>query len=207
MKMFWQFHCSTHLEESMTFTTDTEASKKVIDADLKEVLSFLPAFNGLKILELGCGTGRFTGYLASQAKHVLAVDFIQLCIDQNKETNGKKYNNIEFMCEDVNKLKLNDNSFNFIFVNWLMMYLSDNETIKLASNLVSCLTIDGYIVFRESCEDRGWTNYEIQETDEDFGENPTFYRPHLFYTKIFNEMKNLELLRVSRVECYQEKKK
>ena len=40
----------------------------------------LPPYNGKNVLELGAGIGRFTGELAKEAGHLLAVDFIDSVI-------------------------------------------------------------------------------------------------------------------------------
>jgi len=47
---------------------------------------------------------------------------------QNESTNGH-YKNVKFMCADVTSpdLKISDESLDFIFSNWLLMYLSDKE--------------------------------------------------------------------------------
>lgn len=47
---------------------------------LDQVLSLLPPYNGKTVLELGAGIGRFTGELAKEAGHLLAVDFIESVI-------------------------------------------------------------------------------------------------------------------------------
>jgi phosphoethanolamine N-methyltransferase len=44
------------------------------------VLSILPSYEGKSVLELGAGIGRFTGELAKEAGHVLALDFIDSVI-------------------------------------------------------------------------------------------------------------------------------
>ena len=49
---------------------------------------------------------RFTGDIAQEARHVTAVDFMQSFTDKNKEVNGAKFNNIDFVCADVTKLEL-----------------------------------------------------------------------------------------------------
>jgi phosphoethanolamine N-methyltransferase len=41
------------------------------------VLSTLPPYKGKTVLELGAGIGRFTGELAKEAEHVIALDFIE----------------------------------------------------------------------------------------------------------------------------------
>jgi len=48
---------------------------------------------------------RFTGDIAKDAHRVTAVDFMQSFTDKNKEVNGAKFNNIEFVCADVTKLE------------------------------------------------------------------------------------------------------
>lgn len=48
---------------------------------------------------------RFTGDIAKDALHVTAVDFMQSFTDKNKEVNGAKFNNIDFVCADVTKLE------------------------------------------------------------------------------------------------------
>jgi phosphoethanolamine N-methyltransferase len=45
-----------------------------------QVLSILPSFEGKSVLELGAGIGRFTGELAKEAGHVVALDFIDSVI-------------------------------------------------------------------------------------------------------------------------------
>jgi 2-polyprenyl-3-methyl-5-hydroxy-6-metoxy-1,4-benzoquinol methylase len=45
-----------------------------------QILSLLPSYKGKSVLELGAGIGRFTGDLAKEAGHVLALDFIESVI-------------------------------------------------------------------------------------------------------------------------------
>lgn len=45
-----------------------------------QILSLLPCYKGKSVLELGAGIGRFTGELAQEAGHVLALDFIESVI-------------------------------------------------------------------------------------------------------------------------------
>lgn len=49
---------------------------------------------------------RFTGDIAKEAHHVTAVDFMQSFTDKNREINGPKFANIDFVCADVTKLEL-----------------------------------------------------------------------------------------------------
>jgi phosphoethanolamine N-methyltransferase len=137
----------------------------------------LPSYKGKSVLELGAGIGRFTGDLAKEAGHVLALDFIESVIKKNESINGHN-KNITFMCADVTSpdLKIQDNSFDLIFSNWLLMYLSDEEVEKLVGKMVKWLKPGGHIFFRESCFH--------QSGDSKRKVNPTHYREPRFYTKV-----------------------
>lgn len=52
------------------------------------------------------------------------------CLLQNESLNGH-YKNTSFMCADVSSpdLSIEADSFDLIFSNWLLMYLSDKEVI------------------------------------------------------------------------------
>jgi phosphoethanolamine N-methyltransferase len=52
---------------------------------------------------------------------------------QNEEINGHIHKNITFKCADVTspELKIEDNSIDLVFSNWLLMYLSDEEVSKI----------------------------------------------------------------------------
>lgn len=50
------------------------------------------------------------------------------------------------------------NSSDVIFSNWLMMYLTDEEVLKLANMILSWLKEDGFIFFRESCYHQSGAN-------------------------------------------------
>lgn len=50
----------------------------------------LGSVTGKRVVELGAGIGRFTGALAATAKSVLAVDFMDNLIAENKKTHGHR---------------------------------------------------------------------------------------------------------------------
>nr|CAB3460814.1 unnamed protein product [Digitaria exilis] len=176
-KSYWEEHSKGLTVESMML--DSRAAD--LDKEERpEILSLLPSYKGKSVLELGAGIGRFTGDLAKEAGHVLALDFIESVIKKNESINGHR-KNITFMCADVTSpdLKIEDNSFDLIFSNWLLMYLSDEEVEKLVGKMVKWLKIGGHIFFRESCFH--------QSGDSKRKVNPTHYREPRFYTKVFKE--------------------
>jgi phosphoethanolamine N-methyltransferase len=127
-------------------------------------------------LELGAGIGRFTGLLADRgARSIVAVDFMQKFVDKNRELNGHRAN-CSFLQADVTQLELPARSYDMIFSNWLLMYLSEEEVFNLFKNLLLWLRPGGYFFFRESCFHQSGNKGRKQ--------NPTQYRHPNVYSSI-----------------------
>ncbi|KAJ6800848.1 phosphoethanolamine N-methyltransferase 1-like [Iris pallida] len=176
-KSYWMEHSKDLTVEAMML--DSRASD--LDKEERpEVLSLLPPYKGKTVLELGAGIGRFTGELAKEAGQVLAMDFIESVIKKNENINGH-HKNTSFTCADVTSpdLKIEAESVDLIFSNWLLMYLSDTEVENVAARMVNWLKVGGFIFFRESCFHRSG--------DSKRKVNPTHYREPRFYTKVFKE--------------------
>ena len=162
---------------------------------------------GMRVLELGAGIGRFTGLLAATAARVHAVDFMQNLIDearpsraasrrcaapygctadacacallppsQNERVN-KGRGNTTFEAADVMAMTFEADTYDFVFTNWLFMYLGDAELAALAPRLLRCLPPGGRLFFRESCN--------RQSGDRSRAFNPSHYRAAADYTRLF----------------------
>ena len=176
MHEYWTEHST---KASLVEMMLDENADKISQFDMDEIATMVPSLKGKRILELGAGIGRYTGWLAEQAENVVAVDFIDKFIKRNEEINGSK-GNIEFVCADATKLAFPPNSFDIVFSNWLLMYLTDEETFKLLQNVLSWLTDDGFLFFRESCNKPSGSKKR--------GENPTIYRKLGDYDDILNSV-------------------
>ncbi|RWW17220.1 hypothetical protein GW17_00018861 [Ensete ventricosum] len=78
-KIYWIEHSKELTVEAMMLDSHASELDKI---ERPEVLSLLPPFEGKSVLELGAGIGRFTGELAKEAGHVLALDFIESVIEK-----------------------------------------------------------------------------------------------------------------------------
>ncbi|KAJ7376646.1 hypothetical protein OS493_033528 [Desmophyllum pertusum] len=145
MTEFWNKHSMAQSVEEMMLDSKAET---LTQDEHPEVMGMLPCIKGKDVLELGAGIGRFTGDIAKDAHHVTAVDFMQSFTDKNEEVNGAKFNNIDFVCADVTKLDRPQGSYDVIFSNWLLMYLSDEELEKLALKMLQWLKDDGFLFFQ-----------------------------------------------------------
>ncbi|KAE8607726.1 hypothetical protein XENTR_v10011263 [Xenopus tropicalis] len=164
MTQFWEEHSRDATVEEMML----DSSAKLLSLEEKpEIILLLPCLDGHSVLELGAGIGRYTGHLAKLASHVTAVDFMQNFIEKNQKDNGFR-GNITFLQADVTNLDLPNESFDFIFSNWLFMYLTDAELLALIQKMLGWLKPGGYLFFRESCF--------FQSGDKQRKFNPTVYR-------------------------------
>lgn len=66
-----------------------------------QVLAMLGCVEEKRILELGAGIGRFTGPLAVTARSVLAVDFMEHLIEENKRANSHRWALLDSECISV----------------------------------------------------------------------------------------------------------
>ncbi|TSK45891.1 Phosphoethanolamine N-methyltransferase 3 [Bagarius yarrelli] len=177
---FWKEHSQHATVEEMMLDSNAQQLTK---HELPEILEILPSLDGIKVLELGAGIGRYTKHLMGKARHVTAVDFMEKFLKKNKEENSH-LGNAEFIQADVTQLEFPENSFDLIFSNWLLMYLSDEELCSLTEKMLSWLHPNGYLFFRESCF------HQSGDSKRDF--NPTHYRSpaqynHLITSVIWSE--------------------
>ncbi|OWF37358.1 phosphoethanolamine N-methyltransferase 3-like [Mizuhopecten yessoensis] len=173
MKEYWDEHSKDASMQEMMLDNDAEELSK---DELPEILSYLPKYDNLDVVELGAGIGRFTTHLAQKAGKVLAVDFMENFIEKNREIN-KNLTNIDYLAADVMDMELNADEWDLVFSNWLYMYLDNDELTHFLRNSLSWLRTDGYMFCRESCLQQSGSKVRTI--------NPTYYRDPLVYESLF----------------------
>jgi len=101
-----------------------------------------------KILEIGCGTGRITRQIAKKAKEVIAIDHNKEIIKYCKKK-YKKLKNVNFLYEDIEKLKIKSQDFDIIISGWVGIYYAKNIEI-LIKNLYKLLNKNGKLIIIEA---------------------------------------------------------
>ncbi|HEY9702203.1 MAG TPA: methyltransferase domain-containing protein, partial [Allocoleopsis sp.] len=158
-----------------------DRAMEIDELEQNEVISYLPDINGKNVLELGAGIGRYTQHLASLAQWVTAVDFVEKFIEQNKINNSDR-RNITYYCNNVIALEFSSQVFDFIFINWLFMYLEDEEVKLLIDRLYNYLKPECKFFLRESC---------VQPSNPNAPHPNTYYRDPKFYENLLLEKFNL----------------
>ncbi len=161
-------------------------------ADREETLQLLPNLSGARTLELGCGIGRFTGTLSLKASHVTCIELVPEFIELNRARH-QKCTNIDFVVADVMDVAFEKSSFDFVFANWLLLYLSDDEVGILVSRIAIWLKSSGKVFFRETCS---------PTQIEPLPGNHAHYRPRGFYEQLFCH--HFALLSTGIITCWLE---
>lgn len=141
----------------------------------KEIHSFLPDLTNKKVLDLGSGIGRFTRPFATQCGHLVSVDMTKSFIEKNRQDH-KDLKNVKYIQSDVMQFQAEENAFDFIFVNWLFMYLEDVETHLLIHRIHSWLKPKGKLYMRESCR--------IPQENRQSTDYPVHYRTPMYYDSL-----------------------
>lgn len=124
-----------------------------IDRDLKEKKKLLPLLNlikSTKVLDIGCGIGRWAKTMAPLVNKYHGTDLMPQFIDIAKEE-CKEFSNVTF--QSISAQEITDTSidgkFNLIFISGLLMYLNDNEIRNLFNVLNSYMENYCQILIRE----------------------------------------------------------
>ncbi len=172
--------------------------------ETQQVMSCLPNLSGKKVLELGAGIGRFTTYFAAQADSVVATDFNPNFIDKNKEINADFFNVI-YQCKNALDLYFALGIFDFVFINWLLMYLDDKAVKLIIDHIYDWLKPNGQFFLRESCITDSKGNPPVAKTSADVQHSHFYshYRDPQFYLDLFRH--KFDIVSQGNIRIYQEK--
>jgi phosphoethanolamine N-methyltransferase len=116
-----------------------------------EILGHLPRLEGADVLELGAGVGRYTRHFAQVARSVVAVDFVEAFIEANRRVTAGSPARVVHLRRDAMSVELDEQTLDLVFVNWLLMYLADDQAATLLDRIRSWLRPGGTLFLRESC--------------------------------------------------------
>ena len=100
---------------------------------------------GQKSLDIGCGNGRNSRYLASQGFWVTGIDFSEQSIRWAKALTAKE-ENINFQCISMLEYTADANSFDFILDSGCFHHIKPHRREQYLSGILNCLKEDGYFL-------------------------------------------------------------
>jgi SAM-dependent methyltransferase len=105
-----------------------------------------------RFVELGCGTGRITLFLAPWAEEIVAVDFCKPILNVlRQELLRKKIKNVKTFCANAyDKLPVAYGRYDVVLIFGIILHLNDPEWIRTILNAKRLLKPSGKIMVRES---------------------------------------------------------
>lgn len=150
----------------------TEDDRENIGSVLKHTIEAygLKFFKGKRILDYGCGIGRFVDMFLKAGNKYTGLDLTKVNIEHCKKT----YPDNTFIEVDGDSLPLEDNSIDVIFTSTVLQHIPENMLLKLKAEFDRILDTNGsMILFENTAEivsDSIWV----------------FFRPWTYYKKLFD---------------------
>ena len=128
------------------FTEDEDSYSYTIEWPCIEKM--LPKLDGKKVLDLGCGTGRFDFLFEKENPlSILGVDISQQMLNIAKNKAMKRSSKVKFIQYDINNLNTyNNEQFDFIFSSTTFHYIRDIN--GLFKNMYNLLEEKAPVLFR-----------------------------------------------------------
>lgn len=109
-----------------------------------EVIAAMPYLTPGRVLDLGCGNGRNSLYLAANGFDVTAWDKNPMSIaNLQRVAEAEGLNNLQSDVRDLNSLKF-DGEYDFILSTVVMMFLEPTTIAGLIDNMQRCTKSGGY---------------------------------------------------------------
>ncbi|MBA4319850.1 MAG: hypothetical protein C0412_15740 [Flavobacterium sp.] len=106
--------------------------------------NFLP---DSQVLDLGCGQGADSLFLAKNKFSVTAIDSSRVSVDQIKAIGYKlKLDNLEVICEDIKNFNIANNKYQVVICRNVLNFLDKDLAIKIIHDIKENIKNGGYII-------------------------------------------------------------
>lgn len=144
---FWEKQSTNY---KTAFEELDELANYLDKTEKRHLLKIVKTKPSFKVLDLGCGTGRWAFEFAKSCEKVVAVDFAKGMIDRAKEEAKKLgFTNIEFGVAGVEDFASNE-KFDIIIISGVLVYFEDEKLIPILKNVKKYLAPNGVLVSRET---------------------------------------------------------
>lgn len=153
VKDFFDKRASKKTESLMTITSfqEKENLEKRQEEESKVILNNIN-LKGKKVIEIGCGLGRWAEFFHDKCESYLGIDYSKNLIDLAKE--NYNYENCYFQEMSASNMKIEelmvDPPFDIIFITGLLIYLNDDDIPLLIQDINNIASKDKVIYIRET---------------------------------------------------------
>jgi cyclopropane fatty-acyl-phospholipid synthase-like methyltransferase len=179
-KEYWENHAKFSIDrdpQSQVLRTlnKTPVEDKIFKEILQDIESKMEISPNDKVLELCCGNGLITTYLASRCNRIVGVDFIPNLAEQ---IDIKKNTNISIIVEDITKVHFNSESFDKVIIYAGLQYLDYKNVITLFESVFRWLENNGLFFIGDiPDQERIWDFYNSQDREKVYFESVKNNKP------------------------------
>lgn len=147
----------------------TKLGNFVDKVETKCVFDLFKVRKGMKVLDVGCGTGNFSIKLAKMGCEVIGIDISEEMLKVAKDKAKKEGLNIKFYNMDVYDMKFEDNCFDGVISVTAFEFLKDPE--KAIEEMFRVLKPNGYLLIGTINKDSAWGEMYLSK---EFQKNSVF---------------------------------
>jgi ubiquinone/menaquinone biosynthesis C-methylase UbiE len=125
---------------------DLVFSEDAAQYEENKLIEYLKNKKDLKVLDLGCGNGRWAGILRHKIQRYVGIDFSETFIRQAQKVYNDE-NIYEFKCMPAQEYAVNE-KYDIIFIIGLLTYMNNEEILVMIENIKRMLHQGGMIFVR-----------------------------------------------------------
>lgn len=202
IKKFFNKRAKLVTKEDILTPTMYQPKKNAEERNESENKLFQESFHlrtNHKILEIGCGAGRWARNLHDQVGQYIGIDYSEGLIKQAREKNN--YKNVCFQTMSASEIVADELKvkppFNIVIIAGVIIYLNDEEVEKMLKSVNSI--IKGAVYIKEPVSLTGGRLTLDQFFSEDLqAEYSAIYRTEEEYKKMFRVMRGVSLIKTGR---------
>lgn len=142
-------------EDSVSYNNEAEIYKifsQAEDYPNKIFEQLLPLIKDKKIIDIGCGNGKYCSLLSAYVKNIIAID---KSIEQLKLAYANNTaSNISFLQADATHIPLSDNSTDVVFSSWMLGTITDPlRQLEALTEMKRVCKKEGFIILIENSLD------------------------------------------------------
>jgi len=149
---FWNERAKVKDERKAVTLVSSPYFARYIDQNQKrEILNAYKVGRDMRVLDLGCGNGRWSIKFAENCAEVVGIDISQKLINvAQKKAKEKNLNNIKFIKGLIINLPQLGKKFDMVFFGWVLMYLNEKDVENILEKITQYLKEDYAAVVLDS---------------------------------------------------------
>lgn len=152
IKGFWERRASADEKSTNLGLNSLSEEKQDLKKEIEKekVMKYLDIKEGEKILDLGCGIGKWSFMISEKGGEVLAIDYCCKMIENAKKiADNMGICNVKFSVGSMQDFFINE-KFDKVFLSGVILHLNEDSVLSLFENIKKMSKIGTAVVIRDS---------------------------------------------------------